>query len=992
MPQRLHHHTPTLGAQDPRGLTVREVAYHRRSPEQTAEARITRQVYSATGFLHEQWDPRLYERRQRVPTTEPNQRTQFTLSGRVLRTDNVDSGHCITWRGAGNLILDTWDASGIRHSHEYDDLMRLKAVFEQGPNPGPRRCTERFSYAGANAGDAALNRCGRVWQHEDPSGVLTFERYDINANVVAQARRFIEGLSQAPMHAPPPALPHAALEALPYMTQWRYGALGQLLAQHDAKGNVQLPRYGIDGRLSSMAVRFNQGQQRLLLQERRYTASGNVETEQAGNGVRSTWTYDPMDERLLRCKTQRSRHPRTVLQDLTYTYDRTGLIVSVNDGAQPVEWSDNTHIEASSHYAYDTLYQLIEATGREHARHTGGATLPPQEDFAQGSAQRRRGYHQHYRYDASGNLISLRHTPTQGSGYTRHLNLSNTSNHGVAQVTGVVKRPGRGRGFDHKGNQLALERGQSLHWNARDQLLGVTHIVRVDADNDDEIYRYDGNGQRVYKARRSRAHNAVHLSEVRYLPGLEIRRDTATGEWLNVLVVNNAFINVRILQWEQGRPTGMQDGQVRYSLADYQGNHTLELDQDQRLLSQEHYYPYGGTAWWATHTAIEATYKTVRFSGKERDASGLYAFGLRYYAPWLMRWISADPAGDVDGLNRYAFARGNPINRVDADGLQSNPVEAPKARFATLRGITTHMANRVRSRVQLAGSAAIRYALATYISNALSAGLDVALFEGRQPTAALNTALRNTVAALDALAMMHMSSGLLGNIWRWSPLIGFAVAAAADRGFMMQGLTEGSETELEWDPVARMRLGGHIRAFSREIVQQVLRGLGDTASWGQTPLTARVPRTLLASAAYAVATVPNAMYAAHVPGPITPNIGPLIEAYDAAAGTLLRSGHRTVRHDVHQQTLQLPPAMDTLHGGISRMFNQTWTYWVGVGIEAVAGAVTGAPPAAQSARARTWVSVARGVVSALTEVRGLLLQTARAGFGNIGRLWRPSAA
>ena len=84
--------------------------------------------------------------------------------------------------------------------------------------------------------------------------------------------------------------------------------------------------------------------------------------------------------------------------------------------------------------------------------------------------------------------------------------------------------------------------------------------------------------------------------------------------------------------------------------------------------------------------------------------------------------------------------------------------------------------------------------------------------------------------------------------------------------------------------------------------------------------------------------------------------------------------------------------MDTLHGGISRMFNQTWTYWVGVGIEAVAGAVTGASPAAQSARARTWVSVARGVVSALTEVRGLLLQTARVGFGNIGRLWRPSAA
>ena len=72
------------------------------------------------------------------------------------------------------------------------------------------------------------------------------------------------------------------------------------------------------------------------------------------------------------------------------------------------------------------------------------------------------------------------------------------------------------------------------------------------------------------------------------------------------------------------------------------------------------------------------------------------------------------------------------------------------------------------------------------------------------------------------------------------------------------------------------------------------------------------------------------------------------------------------------------------------MFNQAWTYWAGVGIEALAAAITGAPAAAQSASARTWVGVARGVVSALTEVRGLLLQTARVGFRHISTLWRAS--
>ncbi|WP_277394708.1 RHS repeat-associated core domain-containing protein, partial [Pseudomonas viridiflava] len=56
-------------------------------------------------------------------------------------------------------------------------------------------------------------------------------------------------------------------------------------------------------------------------------------------------------------------------------------------------------------------------------------------------------------------------------------------------------------------------------------------------------------------------------------------------------------------------------------------------------------------------------------SGKERDASGLYYYGLRYYAPWLQRWINPDPAGDVDGLNIYRMLRNNPTVEIDINGL-----------------------------------------------------------------------------------------------------------------------------------------------------------------------------------------------------------------------------------------------------------------------------------------------------------------------------------
>ncbi|WP_277423872.1 RHS repeat-associated core domain-containing protein, partial [Pseudomonas viridiflava] len=109
--------------------------------------------------------------------------------------------------------------------------------------------------------------------------------------------------------------------------------------------------------------------------------------------------------------------------------------------------------------------------------------------------------------------------------------------------------------------------------------------------------------------------------------------------------------------------------QVRYSLNDHLGSSTLELDQQGGLISQESHYPFGGTAWWAARSAVEAKYKTVRYSGKERDAGGLYYYGYRYYAPWLQRWINPDPAGEVDGLNVYRMVKNNPTAEIDINGL-----------------------------------------------------------------------------------------------------------------------------------------------------------------------------------------------------------------------------------------------------------------------------------------------------------------------------------
>lgn len=987
MPQALHRHTPLLTAYDPRGLAICTVACHRRTAAQEPEARISRQVFGPSGFLTEQWDPRLVALRRKNPTTVPNQRNRSSLSGRLLRSDSVDRGVRISLAGAGGQLRFSWDARGTRSIWEYDELLRLNAVFEQGAGTEVAHCVERLTYADNSAVHARQNGCARLIRHDDPAGTLWFEGYDLLGQVTSQSRRFVRDASQAPNWSPQAGLREQHLESRSWRTQWRRDAVGQLVEQIDAQGNRQRMRHDVDGLLAAVMVNLGSGRQHSVVQQRSYNASGQIEVERSGNGVVRALAYSPLDDRLQQLKTWRTSNPGEALQDLNYVYDRVGNVLNIRDAAQPVLWSDNTRLQALSTYTYDSLYQLIEATGRENASNLNGPQLPVAAGLGAANGQRMRNYRQSYTYDAGGNLALLQHMPSHGSGYTRQMNVADHSNHGLEQKSGLPARPGLASGFDANGNQQVLEPGQWLSWTLRNQLQRVTRVTRQDGANDDEAYVYDSSGARALKIRQSHGHRQTRREEVYYLPGLEVRRNSATGEWLNVLTVAGDLNSASILQWEKGRPESIDNEHMRLSLSDHLGCSMLELDGSGRLLSQESYYPYGATAWWATKNTLEARYKFIRYSGKERDASGLYYYGMRYYAPWLARWISADPGDDIDGMNLYAMALGNPVGRVDEQGLLSS--EAAIGRFAGLHSAISGLSRQIRSRWQASSAAAIRDGLATWISNVVGVGVDLALFEGRQPTHGLNVALRSTVNAIDALAVMHMGTGLFANLTHWSPFIGFIAANVTHRGFEMRGASEGAGSDEVWDPVARVRLAGHVRSLTREVLQQTLRGYGDSVSWGQTPVSSRVMRTMMSAGAYGLATVPNAVYGQFVPGPLQPNIAPVIEAYDGAAGTYIRAGHQSAQLDRHVNTLQIPPGMATFHGGMSRMFNQTWVYWAGVGIEAIAAYVTGSPIAQQSSRARAWVGAAKGAVSALTEVRGLLLQTARSGYNSLFKRWRP---
>ncbi|MBX8522665.1 toxin [Pseudomonas cichorii] len=634
MNMALHTHTPTLIVIDPRGLAMRSVAFCRSEQDQSADERVNSQTYDLAGRLVSQRDPRL---------ALPNLNTTYSLSNQALLTESVDAGWRLGLLNEAGLPVEGWDSRGSQRQVQYDSMLRPLAITEDG------LVTERLGYGEADGFEH--NQCNQLIRHDDTAGTRHLPDYGVLGSALSEARHFL--LDPVTPDWPFDEVERdALLESDSLETQWAFNALGEQIRQTDAMGNAQSFKQTVAGQLKAVDLKLSNATQ-TLVSDIHYNAFNQVEQETAGNGVIRHSIYDPKDGRLMEI-----RAGSPALQHLIYVYDPAGNILQIEDTAQPVRFFANQRVEPISNYRYDTLYQLIEATGREvNTGASNGPALPGLQPLPPDPNQIS-NYTQNYDYDSAGNLLQMRHVGAQN--FTRTLRVAEDSNRSLPEDETDADFD---TGFDPNGNQLQLIRGQTLAWDVRNQLQQITTVTRATETSDYERYIYDGQGQRCRKINSTQTSSRSLNNEVRYLPGLEIRT-TADAEILHVITAQNS----RVLHWQAGQPSGIANDQIRYSLSDHLDSSTLELDQQGNLISQESYYPFGGTSWWAARSAVEAKYKTVRYSGKERDASGLYYYGFRYYAPWLQRWINPDPAGNVDGLNLFCFVGNNPIASFDSNG------------------------------------------------------------------------------------------------------------------------------------------------------------------------------------------------------------------------------------------------------------------------------------------------------------------------------------
>ncbi|MFZ3281788.1 RHS repeat domain-containing protein [Pseudomonas sp.] len=791
----MHIFTPTLSVTDPRRQHIATVSYCRDMDGTTAEPRIYRQRYDAVGRLTDACDPRLHARQECEPDTPPNLKLRSSLTGVLLDSECVDGATQLTLPGAAGQRLIDWDGLLTQTQTRYDLMLRPVSSIVQTRRGNARNSTF-FSYGDSTPSTAALNQCGRIVRHDDSAGSEFFPHYALSGAPITCVQHFLDQLDEPdwPQSETQRNLLHETGHGA--ATHFSYNALGETVSQQDAMGNQKRLQLNIAGQLKQISLKIaGDTQDRVLLLDIQYNPDNQIVRQIAANGVISQNLYDPQNGRLEQISAEMS--DRSTLQKLVYRYDPVGNILSVQDMAQRTRFFRNQKIEPLSTFTYDSLYQLISATGWQQSNTSNGPDAPVFTSPAD-SAQLE-NYRQTYTYDAAGNLTTLVHNAASHS-WTQRTAISRYSNLGLEQSDDGTL-PGEheiAAAFDANGNRKTLQPGQNLQWNAGRRLSQVDQVIRTQAANDCERYVYNSVGQRKRKVRLVYIEGIAQRHETRYLPELEIRE--YPDETLHVISVQAGRCAVEVLHWPHESATA---DHYHYSFSNHLGSSMLVLDQQGDTVSEENYFPYGGTSWWAGPDQARARYKTRRYAGQERDATGLYYYGQRFYAPWLMRWISPDPVSTADGLNLFLMVRGNPVRFVDRQGLA---------------GVDT---------VRAAGATAAR----EFMSAAVGAAVQAA-FVGFLPAA--NSAV--TIGGAVAGAISGGISGYAGANWAqssmsindpgsWGPLAtkigGAALGAALGAAPSLLGILDP-----RGNTAAANQLGSAFGTVFREMSAQYLANVG----------------------------------------------------------------------------------------------------------------------------------------------------------------------
>jgi RHS repeat-associated protein len=616
-------------------------------------------------------------------------RTVVTYEYDVLKNrlyqSSMDAGRRWVLPDLWQKPLRRWDDRGFRTRHVYDALGRHTQLYVQ-QGSAPEILAECSIYGELLANAEARNLRDEIYQHYDGAGVATSVSFDFKRNLIAGSRQLAIQYQQPVDWSPLGALQDPAqvavaaaplLQAESFASSSTFDALDRLVTATAPDGSVLHAVFNESNLLEQISVNLHGAATPTpFVSNIDYNAKGQRTLVEYGNKSRTVYRYDRENFRVTELKTTRDSD-NAVLQDLAYSYDPVGNITSIGDAAQQTIYFGNQAVTGNAYYTFDALYRLISASGREHI----GQLSQPQttwDDVPRTNlplptdGQAMRNYVENYAYDAVGNVVHLVHQAANAN-WTRTYNYDEPyatpgNNRLTSTTVGALREP---YAYDDHGNMTQMPHLPQMAWDFKDQLASTQRQVVNNAPGETTYYVYDAAGQRVRKV--TQAGGGTKTKERIYISGYEVYREYGSDG--SAVTLERQTLHVM----DDKRPVALVETNtttgaapvLRYQFENHLGSASLELDANSAIISYEEYYPFGSTSYQARSAVAEVSLKRYRYTGKERDEeTGLYYHGARYYAPWLGRWTSCDPAGTIDGLCLYRYSQNNPVILRDPSGME----------------------------------------------------------------------------------------------------------------------------------------------------------------------------------------------------------------------------------------------------------------------------------------------------------------------------------
>ncbi|MFD0372866.1 polymorphic toxin-type HINT domain-containing protein [Streptomyces sp. NPDC127114] len=420
-----------------------------------------------------------------------------------------------------------------------------------------------------------------------------------------------------------------ALGGLPSeIVQYGYGSVGQLTSVKGLSGYLQYADYSALGQVQQMTLGLG------------------------GTGDRSVYvsnSYEPGTGRLTRSNVTDQTHPY-MLQDLTYTFDQVGNVLSIADPAT----LGGTGKAETQCFTYDGHLRLTEAwtpASQKCSDARSASTLA-------GPAP----YWTSYTYNQGGQRQLETQHAASGDTTTTYCYNPDKQPHALRYTTTradvdckAAADPAKDKVYDYDTAGNTTKRPgatgqQNLTWSHAGQLAALAEGTEV------TDYVYDADGTLLIRG-------AKNGERILYVGATELHLPTGKAAWAQrTYTAGGAAIAVRTNQ--------SGTAQVLYLAGDHHGTQSLAVTSDAtQKITKRYMTPFG-----AERGGAIGTWPTDRgFLDKTADKiTGLTHIGAREYDPSIGQFISVDPALVVDqhqSLNGYAYANNTPVTSSDSTGL-----------------------------------------------------------------------------------------------------------------------------------------------------------------------------------------------------------------------------------------------------------------------------------------------------------------------------------